>query len=83
MTLDQTSRGEEWDAPRGFYRIVVDTHTNKLLGATFVGYEAVEIVHAVIAHITVGSTWQTLARSMHIHPTFAETLPSLALVLEE
>jgi dihydrolipoamide dehydrogenase len=83
MTLDQTSRGAEWDAPRGFYRIVVDTDTDKILGATFVGYEAAEIVHTVIAHITVGSTWQTLARSMHIHPTFAETLPSLALMLEE
>jgi dihydrolipoamide dehydrogenase len=83
MTLDQTSRGAEWDAQRGFYRIVVDTDTDKILGATFVGYEAAEIVHTMIAHITVGSTWQTLARSMHIHPTFAETLPSLALMLEE
>ena len=83
MTLDQTSRGAEWDASRGFYRIVVDGDTDKILGATFVGYEAAEIVHTVIAHITVGSTWQTLARSMHIHPTFAETLPSLALMLEE
>jgi dihydrolipoamide dehydrogenase len=83
MTLDQASRGEEWDAKRGFYRIVVDKDTDKILGATFVGYEAAEIVHTVIAHITVGSTWQTLARSMHIHPTFAETLPSLALMLEE
>jgi dihydrolipoamide dehydrogenase len=83
MPLSSTSRGSEWDAARGFYRIVVDDNTDKILGATFVGYEAAETVHTVVAHITVGSTWQTLARSMHIHPTFAETLPSLALMLED
>ncbi len=82
MPLSSTSRGSEWDAARGFYRIVVDDDTDKILGATFVGYEAAETVHTVVAHITVGSPWQTLARSMHIHPTFAETLPSLALMLE-
>jgi dihydrolipoamide dehydrogenase len=83
MPLTSTSRGAEWDATRGFYRMVVDNDNDKILGATFVGYEAAEIVHAMIAHITVGSTWQTLAHSMHIHPTFAETLPSLALMLED
>jgi len=82
MPLTSTSRGAEWDAPRGFYRMVVDNDTDKILGATFVGYEAAEIVHTIIAHITVGSTWQRVAHSMHIHPTFAETLPSLALMLE-
>lgn len=83
MPLTSTSRGAEWDATRGFYRMVVDADTDKILGATFVGYEAAEIVHIMVAHVMVGSTWQTLARSMHIHPTFAETLPSLALMLED
>jgi dihydrolipoamide dehydrogenase len=28
-----------------------------------------------------GSTWRVLERSVHIHPTFSEGLPSLARLL--
>jgi dihydrolipoamide dehydrogenase len=82
MPLDQVARGIEWDATLGFFRMVVDQDTDKILGATFVGYEAAELVHVMLAHIEAGSTWQVLERSVHIHPTFAEGLPSLARMLK-
>ena len=75
--LADDARGTEWNLPRGFYRIVVDAKTDKILGATLVGYEAGEIVHTILAHIMAGSTWQLLERSVHIHPTFSEALPSV------
>ena len=78
LQLADDARGTEWNLPRGFYRLVVDATTDAILGATLVGYEAGEIVHAILAHMEAGSTWRTLERSVHIHPTFSEALPTLA-----
>jgi pyruvate/2-oxoglutarate dehydrogenase complex dihydrolipoamide dehydrogenase (E3) component len=61
--------------------LVVDDDTELILGATFVGYEAGEIVHVIVAHMEAGSTWRVLDRSVHIHPTYGEALPSLARLL--
>ncbi len=58
--------------------MVVDSGTNAIFGATLVGYEAGELVHVFLAHMEAGSTWQTLERSVHIHPTYAQALPSPA-----
>jgi dihydrolipoamide dehydrogenase len=76
--LDNDARGIEWNLTRGFYRLVVDAKSETILGATLVGYEAGEIVHTILAHMEAGSTWRVLERSVHIHPTFNEGLPSLA-----
>ncbi len=76
--LDDDARGIEWNLTRGFYRLVVDAKSEAILGATLVGYEAGEIVHTILAHMEAGSTWRVLERSVHIHPTFNEGLPSLA-----
>ncbi|MDP9104505.1 MAG: FAD-dependent oxidoreductase [Candidatus Eremiobacteraeota bacterium] len=76
--LTDVARGPEWGLDQGFFRLVVDERDDKILGATFAGYEAGELIHVIIAHMEAGSTWRVLERSVHIHPTFAEGLPSLA-----
>lgn len=58
--------------------MVIDNDTDKILGATLVGYEAAQIVHVFLDLIETGATWQMLERSVHIHPTYGEALPSLA-----
>jgi pyruvate/2-oxoglutarate dehydrogenase complex dihydrolipoamide dehydrogenase (E3) component len=78
VPLGEVARGIEWGEERGFYRLVIDSETEKIVGATLVGYEAAEIVHVLIAHIMCGSSWHLLDDSVHIHPTFAEGLPGLA-----
>ncbi|HME81202.1 MAG TPA: FAD-dependent oxidoreductase [Candidatus Eremiobacteraceae bacterium] len=75
------ARAIEWGQTSGFYRLVVDKKTDRILGATMVGYEAGELIHVILAHMEAGSTWQVLERSVHIHPTYAEALPSLARML--
>ncbi len=76
--LDNVARAIEWGEERGFYRMVIDADTDKIIGATLVGYEAAELVHVFIAHMMCGSTWHALDASMHIHPTYAEAFPGLA-----
>jgi dihydrolipoamide dehydrogenase len=78
LTLDRVGRAIEWGEERGFYRMVIDAKTDKIIGATLIGYEAGELAHVFIAHMEAGSTWHVLDRSVHIHPTYAEGLPSLA-----
>ncbi|MBV8749194.1 MAG: dihydrolipoyl dehydrogenase, partial [Candidatus Eremiobacteraeota bacterium] len=81
LPLSNVARGPEWSLDEGFFRLVVDPQTDRILGATFVGYEAGELIHVILAHMEAGSTWRVLERSVHIHPTFAEGLPSLARLL--
>ncbi|HTV72348.1 MAG TPA: FAD-dependent oxidoreductase [Candidatus Acidoferrales bacterium] len=78
MPLSQVARAVEWDLELGFFRLVIDNATDKLIGATFVGYEMGELIHIITAHVEAGATWQLLDRSMYVHPTLAEGLPGLA-----
>jgi dihydrolipoamide dehydrogenase len=76
------ARGAEWALTDGFYRLVVDSATEKIVGATLVGYEAGEIVHTLAFAIHMGATWRDLDSFVGIHPTFGEGLPSLARLFE-
>jgi len=49
--------------------MVVDNNTDKILGATLVGYETAELVR-VLSLMEAGATWQLLEQSVHIHPTY-------------
>jgi pyruvate/2-oxoglutarate dehydrogenase complex dihydrolipoamide dehydrogenase (E3) component len=82
LALENVARGTEWNLEAGFYRLVIDATTDKILGATFVGYEAGEIIHTIAFSIELGATWRDLDRFMAIHPTFGEGLPSLARQFE-
>jgi len=39
------------------------------------------LIHVILAHMQAGSTWRVIEQSVHIHPTFAEGIPSLARLL--
>ena len=81
LPMVQIARGIEWGHDLGFYRMVIDRDTDKILGATLVGYETAELVHVFISLMEAGATWQLLEQSVHIHPTYGEALPSLARLL--
>ncbi|TAM74212.1 dihydrolipoyl dehydrogenase [bacterium] len=81
LPVSHVARAIEWGHDLGFYRLVVEAKTDRILGATLVGYEAAEVVHVVLAHMEAHSTWRVLERSVHIHPTYGEALPSLARLL--
>ena len=83
MPMADVARAIEWNEERGFFRIVVDDDDDRILGATFVGYEAGELIHVVITLIDANATWQQLAAAMHVHPTYAEGLPTLARLIPE
>jgi pyruvate/2-oxoglutarate dehydrogenase complex dihydrolipoamide dehydrogenase (E3) component len=81
LPASKMARAIEWGHDLGFYRLVVNTDTDAILGATLVGYETAEVVHVILALMEAGATWRVLERSVHIHPTYGEALPSLARLL--
>ncbi len=78
LPLADVARGTEWDLEAGFVRLVVDAADDRILGATFVGYEMGELIHTIGFAIELGATWRNLDAFVAIHPTFGEGLPSLA-----
>lgn len=68
---------------RGFYRLLVDADDDRILGATLVGPHAGELIHVIIDLMEAGSTWQILEKAVHIHPTLAEGLPTVARKLRK
>ncbi|MDZ8023609.1 MAG: FAD-dependent oxidoreductase [Nostoc sp. DedQUE11] len=81
LHMSQIARAIEWGHDLGFYRMAINSDTDKILGATLVGYETAELVHVFLSLMEAGATWQLLERSVHIHPTYGEALPSLARLL--
>lgn len=81
LPMDYIARAIEWGHDLGFYRMVVDDDTNKILGATLVGYETAELVHVFLSLMEAKANWQLLEQSVHIHPTYGEALPNLARLL--
>jgi dihydrolipoamide dehydrogenase len=79
--MGNIARAIEWGNDLGFYRMVIDSDNDKILGATLVGYETAELVHVFLSLMEAGATWRLLEKSVHIHPTYAEALPSLARLL--
>lgn len=76
--LGSVARGIETGDTLGFFELVADEGTGRILGATLVGPEAAEVVHVVVTLLAAGATWRDLERQVHVHPAFAEALPGLA-----
>lgn len=58
----------------GFYKVVVDAETDRILGATVIGDGASEVVASVQMAMLGGLTWQRVRDAVIAHPTMAEGL---------
>jgi pyruvate/2-oxoglutarate dehydrogenase complex dihydrolipoamide dehydrogenase (E3) component len=75
--MTRVARAVEKGETIGFMKIVTDAESGKLLGAAILGVGGDEAVHSVLDLIHVGASAEALRRSVHIHPTVAELLPTL------
>jgi len=58
-------------------KILVDAETKALLGAAFLGIEADEAIHGVLDVMYTRAPYTTLQRSVGIHPTVSELIPTI------
>jgi pyruvate/2-oxoglutarate dehydrogenase complex dihydrolipoamide dehydrogenase (E3) component len=76
--MADVSRAIEKGETAGLMKLVVDKDSHRILGAAFLGTSGDELIHCIIDLMYAGAPYTTLQRAMHIHPTVAEFLPSLA-----
>lgn len=69
-------RGREGET-QGFMKVVVDAETEEILGAAILGVGGDEVVHAILDIMTAKKPYTAISRTMHIHPTVSELVPTL------
>jgi pyruvate/2-oxoglutarate dehydrogenase complex dihydrolipoamide dehydrogenase (E3) component len=75
--MTRVGRAVEKGETQGFMKVVVDAETDKILGAAIFGVGGEEVVHEILDIMSAGAPYTTLARTMHIHPTVSELVPTM------
>jgi pyruvate/2-oxoglutarate dehydrogenase complex dihydrolipoamide dehydrogenase (E3) component len=76
--MTRVGRAIEKGETQGFMQIVVDAETDAILGGTILGPGGDEAIHAILDMMAAGALRTTLQRTMHIHPTVSELVPTIA-----
>lgn len=75
--MTRVSRAIEKGETYGFMKILVDQETQHILGATLFGVGADEAIHCILTAMYAQQPVSLLRRSVHIHPTVAELIPTV------
>ncbi|MBN9562531.1 MAG: FAD-containing oxidoreductase [Alphaproteobacteria bacterium] len=78
MAMADVARAIEKGETAGLMKLVVDGDTKQILGAAIMGPGGDEAIHCIIDLMTAKAPVTVLQRAMHIHPTVAELLPTIA-----
>jgi pyruvate/2-oxoglutarate dehydrogenase complex dihydrolipoamide dehydrogenase (E3) component len=78
IPMSNVGRAIEKSETAGLMKLVADSSTNEILGAAILGIGGDEVIHCIIDLMQARAPVSVLARAMHIHPTVAEYLPTLA-----
>jgi pyruvate/2-oxoglutarate dehydrogenase complex dihydrolipoamide dehydrogenase (E3) component len=75
--MTRVGRAVENGETNGLMKIVVDAETQAILGAAILGVGGDEAVHGVLDTMSAKAPYTTLMRTMHIHPTVSELIPTI------
>ncbi len=75
--MTRVGRAVEKGETQGFMKVVADADTQEILGATIFGVGGDEAIHAILDVMSAKAPYTTLARTMHIHPTVSELVPTM------
>jgi pyruvate/2-oxoglutarate dehydrogenase complex dihydrolipoamide dehydrogenase (E3) component len=74
--MSRVGRARERGETDGFIEILVDTDSRRILGATILGIEGDEVIHAIADVMYARAPYTVIARAVHAHPTVSELLPT-------
>lgn len=77
MPMQKVGRAREAGETQGFMKVLVDADSRLLLGAAILGLNGDEVVHSLLDQMSAGQPCDVMARTVHIHPTVSELLPTL------
>jgi pyruvate/2-oxoglutarate dehydrogenase complex dihydrolipoamide dehydrogenase (E3) component len=75
--MTRVSRAVEKGETQGFMKVVADADSKAILGAAILGTGGDEAIHGVLDVMQAGARYTTLQRTMHIHPTVSELIPTV------
>ncbi|WP_283634427.1 FAD-containing oxidoreductase [Mycolicibacterium poriferae] len=80
--MTRVGRAVEKGETQGFMKVVVDAETEEILGAAILGVGGDEVVHSILDVMTAKLPYTAISRTMHIHPTVSELVPTMLQDLE-
>ncbi|WP_458316312.1 FAD-containing oxidoreductase [Mycolicibacterium brisbanense] len=75
--MTRVGRAVEKGETQGFMKVVVDAETEEILGAAILGVGGDEVIHSILDIMTAKLPYTAISRTMHIHPTVSELVPTL------
>lgn len=75
--MTRVGRAVEKGETQGFMKVVVDADTKEILGAAILGVGGDEAIHELLDMMSAKAPYTTLSRTMHIHPTVSELIPTM------
>lgn len=75
--MTRVGRAHERSETQGFMKVLVDAETDLVLGASLLGVECDEVIHLFIDNMAAKLPYTAISRTMHIHPTVSELVPTL------
>ena len=75
--MTRVGRAVEKGETQGFIKLVVDADSDAILGAAILGVGGDEAIHCILDTMAAGRPAAQLQRTMHIHPTVAELIPTV------
>jgi pyruvate/2-oxoglutarate dehydrogenase complex dihydrolipoamide dehydrogenase (E3) component len=75
--MTRVGRAVEKGETQGFMKVVVDAETHQILGAAILGVGGDEAIHGILDVMAAKAPYTTLARTVHIHPTVSELIPTM------
>jgi pyruvate/2-oxoglutarate dehydrogenase complex dihydrolipoamide dehydrogenase (E3) component len=77
MPMTRVGRARERGETQGFMKVLVDAGSERILGASLLCIDGDEIVHMLLAAMAGDLSYKVIERSVHIHPTVSELIPTL------
>jgi pyruvate/2-oxoglutarate dehydrogenase complex dihydrolipoamide dehydrogenase (E3) component len=77
MPMQRVGRAREASETQGLMKALVDAESGQLLGAAILGMNGDEVVHGMLDIMAAKLPYTAISRTMHIHPTVSELVPTL------
>ena len=75
--MTKVGRAVEKGETQGLMKVVADAETKRILGAAILGTGGDEAIHGIVDMMNAGQPYPVLQRTVPIHPTVSELIPTL------
>jgi pyruvate/2-oxoglutarate dehydrogenase complex dihydrolipoamide dehydrogenase (E3) component len=81
MPFGSIARAIETDETAGVVKVVIDSASEQIVGASIVGVDAGELIHVFSVLMQAGASARNIVDAEFVHPTFAEGLQTAVMKL--